>query len=289
LALDLILQHFETTIFFRCPGCGAADFIGIEVPEFDFTSDRMSDHVSEGTVYFDCPNCEREFEAEAFCNAAGCKITLAEYNKLSFDGDSPLYSTDDDYWESYDPPSDPYSVFKASVEGLEKLLNTEISIWGDGQLINRMIFSNAIASLEYYLSDKVLRDVIDSDKLILKLIDRDKHLSQEKLTILEVATNSSAAKDKVSSHLKKILYHNLERVKVLYGIVYGIDLSVDRDDWNFLLKAVIYRHDCVHRNGRDKDANLLDVFSKPFVIETMDIAKRLVSRIEEDAGWGDEF
>jgi hypothetical protein len=283
------LQHFETTIFFRCPKCGAADFVGIEVPEFDFNSDRMSDHVSEGTVYFDCSNCEHEFEAEATCNAAGCKITLAEYGEVTFDGDSPLYSADDSYWESYEPPSDPYSVFMASMDGLEKLVNAEISIWGDGQLINRMIFSNIIASLEYYLADRVLRDVLYSNELILKLIDKDKYLSQEKLTIFEVATNPSAAKDRVSSYLKKILYHNLERVKVLYGIVYSVDISFDRRDWDFLLKSVNYRHDCVHRNGHDKDGNLLDVFSKSFVNETMDIAKRIVSRIEEVAIWGDAF
>jgi hypothetical protein len=38
-----------------------------------------------------------------------------------------------------------------------------------------------------------------------------------------------------------------------------------------LFKAVILRHDCVHRNGFDKDGNELKVFTKAFVQNTADL------------------
>jgi hypothetical protein len=41
------------------------------------------------------------------------------------------------------------------------------------------------------------------------------------------------------------------------------------------------RHDCVHRNGFDKDGNELKVFTKLFVQDTADLIKLFVENIEK--------
>ena len=41
------------------------------------------------------------------------------------------------------------------------------------------------------------------------------------------------------------------------------------------------RHDCVHRNGFDKDGNELKVFTKAFVQDTADLIKVFVENIEK--------
>ena len=41
------------------------------------------------------------------------------------------------------------------------------------------------------------------------------------------------------------------------------------------------RHDCVHRNGFDKDGNELKVFTKTFVQDTADLIKAFVESIEK--------
>jgi len=43
---------------------------------------------------------------------------------------------------------------------------------------------------------------------------------------------------------------------------------------------VMLRHDCVHRNGFDRDGNELMVFTKAFVQDTADLIKVFVENIE---------
>lgn len=40
------------------------------------------------------------------------------------------------------------------------------------------------------------------------------------------------------------------------------------------------RHDCVHRNGFDKDGKDINVFTKAFVQDTADLIKTFVEEIE---------
>ena len=46
------------------------------------------------------------------------------------------------------------------------------------------------------------------------------------------------------------MYHDLSKIKQIYK-----SINVDMGDIGDLAKAVIIRHDIVHRNGKDKDGN----------------------------------
>jgi hypothetical protein len=86
---------------------------------------------------------------------------------------------------------------------------------------------------------------------------------------------------KVREYLRSILYHNLQKVDFLYKTALQtpiLNLAQDRAE---LLKAVILRHDCVHRNGFDKDGNELTIFTKQFVQATADLIKGFVAEIEK--------
>jgi hypothetical protein len=49
-----------------------------------------------------------------------------------------------------------------------------------------------------------------------------------------------------------------------------------------LFKAIIYRHDCVHRNGLTTDGIRLTVFTKSYVEEIAEVMRSLVDRIERE-------
>ena len=67
---------------------------------------------------------------------------------------------------------------------------------------------------------------------------------------------------------------------VLYNIALGIRILNLVQDKPSLFKAVILRHDCVHRNGFDKEGNELKIFSKSFVQDTTDLNETFVEGIE---------
>ena len=185
-----------------------------------------------------------------------------------------------DEWLDSAPPDDPFWVFMESYRGTIGLLAGQGA--DDGRhLVNRLVFSHQVTALETYLGDTLINEVFSDIKVLERLLDGDKDLSKEKFTLPEIAKDPGLINRKVREHLKSILYHNVQKVDALYHIALGVRILDLAEDKSALIEAVKLRHDCVHRNGRDKDGRELDVFTKGFVQATADAIKELVEKTEE--------
>lgn len=185
-----------------------------------------------------------------------------------------------DDWLDYEAPANPYRVFMDSYHHTGDLLADHGGARGD-HLVNRMIFSQQITALEAYLGDTLLNEVMRDKDAMQRLIDKDDDLTKEKFTLSEVSKDPGLVERKVRTHLREVMYHNLRKVDVLYDIALGVrilDLATDKAS---LFKAVLLRHDCVHRNGFDKEGNEINVFTKPFVQNAADLIKAFVEGIEK--------
>ena len=60
------------------------------------------------------------------------------------------------------------------------------------------------------------------------------------------------------------MYHNLDRVDVLYRIAFDVKIVDLIGDAPALFRAIKLRHDCVHRNGFDDRGVKLNVFTIEF-------------------------
>ena len=69
-------------------------------------------------------------------------------------------------------------------------------------------------------------------------------------------------KDTVKGELRGLMYHNLSKIKPIFKDSMGIDFGEIEE----LCKAVLVRHDIVHRNGKTKDG-------KDIIITKEDIEK----------------
>ena len=185
-----------------------------------------------------------------------------------------------DDWLDYESSSNPYRVFMSSYHHTGRLLAHHGSMLGDN-LFNRMVFSQQITALEAYLGDTLLNEVMGDKKAMQRLIDNDDDLAKEKYTLSEVSKDPGLIDSKVRAHLREVLYHNLAKVDVLYKIALGIRILNLISDREHLFKAVLLRHDCVHRNGFDKDGNEVNVFTKAFVQDTADMIKAFVEGIQQ--------
>jgi hypothetical protein len=115
----------------------------------------------------------------------------------------------------------------------------------------RMLFTQLISALETYLADTLIGEVLGDHRSTVKLLERDETLSQEKISLLEAYTKWEAVEHRVKRHLNGILYHNLPKVDALYSIVFGVRLPYsDQEHKARLNRAMVVRHDCVHRNGK---------------------------------------
>lgn len=185
-----------------------------------------------------------------------------------------------DEWLDYTAPDNPFTIFMDSYHHTGDLL-ADYGKDSGGYLLNRMVFSHQITALEAYLGDTLMNGVMADNAAMQRLIEKDDDLAKEKFTLAEISKDPELIERKVRGHLRSILYHNLAKVDVLYNFALGVRILDFTSDKQSLFKAVMLRHDCVHRNGFDKDGNELKVFTKTFVQDTADLIKAFVESIEK--------
>jgi hypothetical protein len=187
---------------------------------------------------------------------------------------------DNDEWLDPVPPDEPFTIYLNSFRESTDLLKQSGSDHG-GHLVNRLVFSHQVTALEAYLGDTLAKEVFRDRNAMQRLVDQDSDLKKEKFTLTEISKDPLLVDRKVREHLRGVIYHNLAKVDVLYGIALGfriLDLTADKEA---LFAAVMLRHDCVHRNGSDRDGQALEVFNKTFVRATADSIRNFVQSIEQ--------
>lgn len=187
---------------------------------------------------------------------------------------------EDDLWVDYDVPENPYVVFTNSYFRTGDLL-ADHGIDDGRYLLNRMIFSHQITAMEAYLGDTLINETLGDLAAMDRLMKQDHDLKDIKLTLAEISATPDIVRKKVREHLRGVMYHNLKKVDALYAIALQFRILPQASDAGDLFKAIMLRHDCVHRNGYDKDGAEITVFTKEFVQQTADMIRSFVMRIEE--------
>jgi hypothetical protein len=96
----------------------------------------------------------------------------------------------------------------------------------------------------------------------------------------EILDNPDVVIVKTRKYLAGLLYHNLAKIGVLYKLALGVDILPDQAQKDRLFKAVLARHDIVHRNGKDKSGNLIDL-PTTHVVSTLDDVRNFVENIDK--------
>lgn len=185
-----------------------------------------------------------------------------------------------DDWLNYEAPVNPHSIFMNSYHHTGDLLADHGSAYGDF-LLNRMVFSHQVTALEAYLGDTLINEVMGDTHALQHLIVKADELKGVKFTLDQIASTPDLVQRTVRAYLRDILYHNLAKVDALYEIALGFRILTLVNDNSSLFKAVSLRHDCVHRNGFDKDGKELKVFTKEFVQTVADQIRDFVDSIEK--------
>lgn len=148
------------------------------------------------------------------------------------------------------------------------------------EIVARMVFAHQVAALEAYLSDTLINSVLQEPYRMINLLDHHKGLKEQKFSLRDIVSDPDFVKGKVRHYLRGLMYHNLALVDHLYKTALGITIFDPQTDSSNIFKAVEYRHDCVHRNGFDKDGKKLDFFTKEYVQSISDEMKSMVMFIE---------
>jgi len=170
-------------------------------------------------------------------------------------------------------------MFSTQMQSISELLN--VQVYNETQFsLLVMLHSHAVASVESYLASTFIHKVTNSDDLIRKLVETDPVLSKMTFTLKEIYEKHKNLKLTVATHLRGLIFHNLKKVKPMFKDV----LECDFGDISWLFEAVKIRHHCVHRAGRDKDGNRVNISVdsiKKLVENSSDLVRAVEARVSQ--------
>lgn len=246
---------------FVCPNCGCEVFgENLCVPMPNLLADRSRDSENSYDECLECPHCEKEYDIAIYSGMYGGFLTIDDLSK-----DWVVKIDEIDDYESYfNDISDileidnTFAVLQRDIFNLQKLMDVQLNNKELKDIFYRQVFSGAITCLEDYLSNTLIKNVLDNDVFLRNFVKKYQPFSKQQFNFSDIFEKFENVNNTVKNTLiNNIMYHNLKAIKPIYEQTF--DISVP--DIGNLVKAVIKRHDFVHRNGKDKNGNVVIISS----------------------------
>jgi len=142
-----------------------------------------------------------------------------------------------------------FQNFSNAIIDVEKLLTSEIDD-SVSDCFLRLLYVNVITALETYLSDAFINTVMNIPDLMRRFVETAPEFQKEKVPFADLFKEVEGAEEKVRTHLDKVVWHNFNQVIPMYKATLDIEFP---ENLSTIIRAVLIRHDIVHRNGRTKE------------------------------------
>lgn len=270
---------------FECPHCR------VEVRDIIFvpfsSSVDLDEHglSTEGEAKIMCGHCTKEYLLNVRNSTGKIFAKVHGYSKLpvvcsgAFDPDElGDLGIPWDIYMSDDTPSD--SLVDALTD-VKEVIKSEDAIFYVKPL-SRMAFIQLFAALEAYLADTLTKQVLECPNTLNRALIGVKDLRAIKLTLSEIAANPDIVNMTAAKVLRGMLYHNFMKVDAIWNIALGFSLFPNDELKERVLSYEPIRHDCVHRNGRDKDGKERTEVNFEFVIQMAEDVHDILNHIEDN-------
>lgn len=170
-----------------------------------------------------------------------------------------------------------YQNFNESIANIRDLGKASLENPKLQSTLHNLLFANTIAAMETYLSDAFINTVSNDPVLIRKFMETTPAFNEKKYKLSEIFSWLDDTKKSVTQYLLEIIYHNIFVVKNMYKCTLDIDFP---DDMESIQKAVMTRHDIVHRNGKTKTGDILTITEKE-VISNIELISGFISDVDK--------
>ena len=197
------------------------------------------------------------------------RIVFEEHNAKSIldkiqgiDANNTVYMSpwefDDDHeyseeFEAITENSEYLNSFNENIKNLELLLNIEVSKTSLKETLHRQIYISVISTLETFLSSSFINLTFDSDENLKRFVKTHPDFKNQKFELRDIFEKHESIEDIAQKIMLDTIYHNLPVVRNMFRDTFLIKFP----DFSEIYKAVLTRHDLVHRNGYTKDEELV--------------------------------
>ncbi|WP_163836845.1 HEPN domain-containing protein [Spartinivicinus ruber] len=196
----------------------------------------------------------------------------------------PDYYDDPYFFEDIGSLSNPYLDFQVFIKNLQNLLNINTDA-ASKELLLKMAYVNLVTSLEAYLFEVFTSKVENDEYYFRRFIESYKPYKTEKISLSIIFEKQEKLKNKVKQDLSRILWHNIPMVQALFKEVLEIEF---KEKAGPLKEAMHIRHDLVHRNGKDKEGNIINLTINQ-INDLMDQILTLVEHIHNSESMKESF
>ena len=244
------------TLKWRCPSCKTEnESDAFFVPAPNYSAETHHDSIEYESYDDCCSNCDHVITVELDNGFYGgnLEVDLDDEDVLCVDVE---YAEDNDEWydkELFDVAHADVIKVLEEIDGLDEAMKS---------YLYRLLYANLITCMEEYLSDTLIKNVTENDEYLRKFTETYKPFKNRSFAVNDIFNQMDNLKDTVKGELRGLMYHNLSKIKPIFKDSMGIDFGEIEE----LCKAVLVRHDIVHRNGKTKDG-------KDIIITKEDIEK----------------
>lgn len=143
-----------------------------------------------------------------------------------------------------------------------------------------MLYSNAITILETYLSDALIAKVFSDKNHLRRFVETYREFKDSKFSISNIFKIHEKIDERANNALRGIMYHNLPKLKGIYKD----SIDVIFPDISFLTKAILKRHDFVHRSGKTVNGKIQSISEKDITLlcdKIEDFVKNINEQIDK--------
>lgn len=249
----------EADVNFRCPHCKKAVDGLTELPIVYDNGDQHHFPIS-----IQCTVCGNHYDGWVETDWDACKIELDEYPKVSVKAEpargyfNDYDDYDSDYYEWLEQQERPHrEVFRTlcqTLNSIEELCNLEVDKQ-QSQMLRRMLLAQSITAMEVFLSDTLIPVVAVSVEVQEKMLkSKTIGIGTTQFRLSDAAGKADFAKEKLIGHLRAVSFHDIAKVNKLFQVGLGIDILPEEVELKRVETAIKQRHDCVHRNGKDRES-----------------------------------
>lgn len=183
-------------------------------------------------------------------------------------------NTDDFEWYAENENKSHHKLLREQLESVDIMLELKIPEQAMFSFLV-MVHAHIVSAIEGYLAGVFIHHVCNSDELTRKLVETDPEFGNRKFTLKEIYQENDALKVTVATYLKNLIFHDIKKIRIMYLTVLGHKF----EDLSWLFKAVLLRHDCVHRAGYNKEGQKIDI-SVPSIHALLQSAIELADEID---------
>lgn len=283
---DFNLTASSISIKFTCPFCNEENETdGYFVPEPDYSAETGRESTNSEYYEHNCIKCDELFNIELHNSYNG------GYGQIESDSDNDKdindikieehFPEDDynDFYDDYDYNTEVgyYEDFKREIVEIYSILEDSKNLIHKNSL-HKMLYAHTITIMETYLSDTLIQKILSSEEIKRKFIEKYTDYDTKKICFKDILSELEKLEKTIKTDLQELIYHNLGKIKPIYKAI--LDIKFGKDETSKIMQCVNKRHHIVHRNGKDKEDNPIQINIKD-VEDVLEKVYNFISNIEK--------